>query len=145
MIRRPPRSTLFPYTTLFRSLAARHRGNDVIAERHAGGAPGTYTVTAPHVRARAARGVGVFVRAVHHRELVRTLVPHLQSLLRHRHPLSRHLEHGPRAAAAHDRIPRALSQQPFIFLALERIPHAPPAQRLIAHGPTDCRFRPPVP
>src|SRR5262245_62769575 len=26
MIRRPPRSTLFPYTTLFRSHAARHRG-----------------------------------------------------------------------------------------------------------------------
>src|SRR2546430_7135851 len=26
MIRRPPRSTLFPYTTLFRSLAARIRG-----------------------------------------------------------------------------------------------------------------------
>src|SRR3989475_6991886 len=25
MIRRPPRSTLFPYTTLFRSHAARHR------------------------------------------------------------------------------------------------------------------------
>src|SRR2546426_6752006 len=25
MIRRPPRSTLFPYTTLFRSLHARHR------------------------------------------------------------------------------------------------------------------------
>src|SRR2546430_2862244 len=25
MIRRPPRSTLFPYTTLFRSLAAGHR------------------------------------------------------------------------------------------------------------------------
>src|SRR2546422_1584032 len=25
MIRRPPRSTLFPYTTLFRSLARRHR------------------------------------------------------------------------------------------------------------------------
>src|SRR3712207_7492642 len=25
MIRRPPRSTLFPYTTLFRSLAAAHR------------------------------------------------------------------------------------------------------------------------
>src|SRR3712207_8585030 len=25
MIRRPPRSTLFPYTTLFRSAAARHR------------------------------------------------------------------------------------------------------------------------
>src|SRR2546425_1882838 len=31
MIRRPPRSTLFPYTTLFRSLAvlARHAGYDV--------------------------------------------------------------------------------------------------------------------
>src|SRR2546427_6266871 len=26
MIRRPPRSTLFPYTTLFRSLGARHDG-----------------------------------------------------------------------------------------------------------------------
>src|SRR2546422_6665491 len=26
MIRRPPRSTLFPYTTLFRSLANGHRG-----------------------------------------------------------------------------------------------------------------------
>src|SRR3712207_8678489 len=25
MMRRPPRSTLFPYTTLFRSLALRHR------------------------------------------------------------------------------------------------------------------------
>src|SRR3989442_8801008 len=27
MIRRPPRSTLFPYTTLFRSLAGLHRDN----------------------------------------------------------------------------------------------------------------------
>src|SRR5256885_13105736 len=27
MIRRPPRSTLFPYTTLFRSLCGRHAGN----------------------------------------------------------------------------------------------------------------------
>src|SRR2546430_4801295 len=32
MIRRPPRSTLFPYTTLFRS-----RGGDVDFSRHAGG------------------------------------------------------------------------------------------------------------
>src|SRR2546426_8681244 len=34
MIRRPPRSTLFPYTTLFRSLSAlrhfRHKKNEVI-------------------------------------------------------------------------------------------------------------------
>src|SRR3712207_6886635 len=29
MIRRPPRSTLFPYTTLFRSPLARHRRRDV--------------------------------------------------------------------------------------------------------------------
>src|SRR2546430_9978028 len=36
MIRRPPRSTLFPYTTLFRSL---HRGEDVaLAHVAAGGA-----------------------------------------------------------------------------------------------------------
>src|SRR2546425_2434714 len=32
MIRRPPRSTLFPYTTLFRSL---HRGGDRIRDRPA--------------------------------------------------------------------------------------------------------------
>src|SRR2546422_5156932 len=29
MIRRPPRSTLFPYTTLFRSLVADERGQEV--------------------------------------------------------------------------------------------------------------------
>src|SRR5256885_10157425 len=29
MIRRPPRSTLFPYTTLFRSVAAAHGDDDV--------------------------------------------------------------------------------------------------------------------
>src|SRR3989441_13131807 len=36
MIRRPPRSTLFPYTTLFRSLRARlrGRGRDAAAARH---------------------------------------------------------------------------------------------------------------
>src|SRR5258708_16946005 len=37
MIRRPPRSTLFPYTTLFRSLAAGHHqvagGGDVAGDR----------------------------------------------------------------------------------------------------------------
>src|SRR2546428_8471032 len=32
MIRRPPRSTLFPYTTLFRSVAY-HNGRDIPAER----------------------------------------------------------------------------------------------------------------
>src|SRR5229473_5076625 len=35
MIRRPPRSTLFPYTTLFRSGAVFHsRGNDTQPPRH---------------------------------------------------------------------------------------------------------------
>src|SRR2546425_7465154 len=36
MIRRPPRSTLFPYTTLFRSLRARlrGRGRDAAPARH---------------------------------------------------------------------------------------------------------------
>src|SRR5260370_21597644 len=36
MIRRPPRSTLFPYTTLFRSLLRQHRLS--IARGHAAGA-----------------------------------------------------------------------------------------------------------
>src|SRR2546426_1325259 len=33
MIRRPPRSTLFPYTTLFRSRVGRDR-NDILARHH---------------------------------------------------------------------------------------------------------------
>src|SRR5438309_6454863 len=32
MIRRPPRSTLFPYTTLFRSRRSRHRCADVLCQ-----------------------------------------------------------------------------------------------------------------
>src|SRR3989449_7064821 len=32
MIRRPPRSTLFPYTTLFRSVPAAHGSIDVLSE-----------------------------------------------------------------------------------------------------------------
>src|SRR5690625_6500870 len=40
MIRRPPRSTLFPYTTLFRSLpGVSLGGGDVDASRHGGCAP----------------------------------------------------------------------------------------------------------
>src|SRR2546430_7916058 len=34
MIRRPPRSTLFPYTTLFRSSDAPRNGSPLGAERH---------------------------------------------------------------------------------------------------------------
>src|SRR2546427_7679752 len=37
MIRRPPRSTLFPYTTLFRSLRARPWGHRSVADRADGG------------------------------------------------------------------------------------------------------------
>src|SRR5574341_1737546 len=37
MIRRPPRSTLFPYTTLFRS--AQHRGHRVHEPAHRGDVP----------------------------------------------------------------------------------------------------------
>src|SRR2546427_7121435 len=33
MIRRPPRSTLFPYTTLFRSKRAKSRGRGVVSAR----------------------------------------------------------------------------------------------------------------
>src|SRR3712207_6905681 len=50
MIRRPPRSTLFPYTTLFRSafLAPAHAGDELIAtatERHHTARSGIYDVT----------------------------------------------------------------------------------------------------
>src|SRR3712207_7154870 len=43
MIRRPPRSTLFPYTTLFRSLRRRPQGLGALAgrlRRHRAGIPG---------------------------------------------------------------------------------------------------------
>src|SRR3712207_8527360 len=42
MIRRPPRSTLFPYTTLFRSLAERTRSNKITPDELGGG---TFTLT----------------------------------------------------------------------------------------------------
>src|SRR2546426_6065803 len=43
MIRRPPRSTLFPYTTLFRSLATTDR-NRYVGARHDDPIPGTSKV-----------------------------------------------------------------------------------------------------
>src|SRR5438132_8235032 len=39
MIRRPPRSTLFPYTTLFRSCSARHSGPPGTLSRGPAGPP----------------------------------------------------------------------------------------------------------
>src|SRR3989442_4318748 len=48
MIRRPPRSTLFPYTTLFRSGEQRHRGH-VAGEERAADEAGLRVVQAPRV------------------------------------------------------------------------------------------------
>src|SRR2546425_8905491 len=46
MIRRPPRSTLFPYTTLFRSVVELH-GGTVRAESSGEGQGATFTVSLP--------------------------------------------------------------------------------------------------
>src|SRR3712207_9288258 len=58
MIRRPPRSTLFPYTTLFRSRGA---GGALLAARGARGARGAGALARPGAGARA--GVGAAGRA----------------------------------------------------------------------------------
>src|SRR3712207_9013032 len=48
MIRRPPRSTLFPYTTLFRSRSGRRSGKGTWSEgREAAGAGGEQSVEGP--------------------------------------------------------------------------------------------------
>src|SRR3712207_9383745 len=52
MIRRPPRSTLFPYTTLFRSQRLRDVGLDI---RHRDRAQGGLVVEHPPERVRAER------------------------------------------------------------------------------------------
>src|SRR3712207_7844244 len=63
MIRRPPRSTLFPYTTLFRSRAGARRRQDLLRDRAiSGGRSGS----AARLRARLGRA--------HHR---RRRVPHV--------------------------------------------------------------------
>src|SRR2546430_12324542 len=65
MIRRPPRSTLFPYTTLFRSLLAAqpvsdlsHSGVFQVAQGQARRVPGARSVVepVPHVRGTAHGG-----------------------------------------------------------------------------------------
>src|SRR3712207_8569191 len=63
MIRRPPRSTLFPYTTLFRSIVAKRCENDK-SYREAGkhyehGAEGNV-----YAHARQAEGHHLFIRVV---------------------------------------------------------------------------------
>src|SRR3712207_7209554 len=46
MIRRPPRSTLFPYTTLFRSAQAEHPGRFVLCDLDGGDEPSWAAVLA---------------------------------------------------------------------------------------------------
>src|SRR3712207_7047524 len=58
MIRRPPRSTLFPYTTLFRSLATGHSARDV------------YRWLAAHRIAIEPKGIAVGVRLEHPAALI---------------------------------------------------------------------------
>src|SRR5437660_7412464 len=60
MIRRPPRSTLFPYTTLFRS-KAEHRVEDV--ERHHVDAVVAVGGAGRHPRAQRSRLVDAFLEA----------------------------------------------------------------------------------
>src|SRR5258707_10787121 len=52
MIRRPPRSTLFPYTTLFRSIHPHSPGFQSL-----GDAVGTADITSPHRRCETILGV----------------------------------------------------------------------------------------
>src|SRR3712207_8738112 len=63
MIRRPPRSTLFPYTTLFRSL--RHRAGGAVRAR------GRAAVARADGRPRVAHGDRPEVRPERHRQPVR--------------------------------------------------------------------------
>src|SRR2546430_9467296 len=69
MIRRPPRSTLFPYTTLFRSVVRRPAHRPVVGEQGAAqarapldaGLGGDEGVAAPHGGWRADRAAGFAV------------------------------------------------------------------------------------
>src|SRR3712207_8705131 len=60
MIRRPPRSTLFPYTTLFRSAARRERG---AAQAHGRGGRGPLRAAGARARAHRARRAALRARA----------------------------------------------------------------------------------
>src|SRR5256885_16042114 len=57
MIRRPPRSTLFPYTTLFRSDCARKMGNGMSPGGSPSPSPGASALTGLH-RIDRASGIG---------------------------------------------------------------------------------------
>src|SRR3712207_7695203 len=55
MIRRPPRSTLFPYTTLFLSPSPRAHAGDRVADREGHVHHGDHVVHGPRLAAGAAR------------------------------------------------------------------------------------------
>src|SRR3989454_10418291 len=117
MIRRPPRSTLFPYTTLFRSLRRRREEE--------GGAPAGRAVRRHGERARAApRG----------RHLPRESAPGHA-----RHP---HAERGlgwePEAVAAEGHRPGAAGLDPRAAMAARRDRVRAPPARLMA-GPSGER------
>src|SRR3712207_8716812 len=63
MIRRPPRSTLFPYTTLFRSRASRRPASGTAVGRSARGAPAPQRTP----QQQAERHTGDVGQAVEHR------------------------------------------------------------------------------
>src|SRR3712207_7838282 len=67
MIRRPPRSTLFPYTTLFRSRAERHRSGGAFRAVADGVGPELAAVQRPDV----ALQLRHLLRRHLHRELLR--------------------------------------------------------------------------
>src|SRR2546430_17729659 len=91
MIRRPPRSTLFPYTTLFRSGIAAREAVRVAREAHeAGRAPGDVDLHDAHVRrigdTRQAAGEPLLRARELHRNTARAAV----ALLTHQHVLVGH-------------------------------------------------------
>src|SRR3989449_7233650 len=75
MIRRPPRSTLFPYTTLFRSTVLTSRGRHLWF-KHPGGSIGN-VILAPHLDVRADHGYVLLPPSVHSTGAVYRWVGHL--------------------------------------------------------------------
>src|SRR3712207_8447076 len=88
MIRRPPRSTLFPYTPLFRSLAdarpapptGRRRGAGPVADVGPGHAPGTAARLAAAAAAAGRRPVRAHARSEEHTSEIQSR-PYLVSRL----------------------------------------------------------------
>src|SRR5438874_10652150 len=75
MIRRPPRSTLFPYTTLFRS---RRRGDAVVAAGGAGPGAGPALVAVHQAEAAAAAASGPARRPRRDRKSTRLNSSHVE-------------------------------------------------------------------